>query len=150
MTFSNNTPSVLITQKYIELFKIIRNVRGSYIKINCDNEYFVIKTNEVKSDIKIDDSIKIKTDIEATISEFNCKLDLTKEKDIKKLEDYANKEIEKQMQEFIEIIRVNKTDILCINRLIHNKYHNLDKKWTQYNYETDAKTHINKKGLLLR
>ena len=81
---------------------------------------------------------------------MNCDLDITKVKDLNKLQDMAEKDLEKRMLEFMDTLKENETDILGINTLIKNKYKKLDKKFNEYDYEANADIHIYKKGLLLK
>jgi len=61
-----------------------------------------------------------------------------------------NKNIQNSSQTFIQELQNYKADIMGFNRLIYNKRHNLNKKWTDYEYVINVETHINKKGLILK
>ena len=44
----------------------------------------------------------------------------------------------------------DKTDTLGLNTLINDKYHNLDKRFYDFDYEVETNIYIYKKGLLLK
>lgn len=136
----------------IEIYRMLINESGSFIKGNCpDNKnFFEINTNSVDTQYKIKDKLIIDINLEASISEFNCNIDTTDIKNITKLQDIINKQVLDESFALIKELQKNDADILGINRYIYAKKHSLDKDWLNYNYEINVNTHINKKGLILK
>ncbi|MCX4365808.1 MAG: hypothetical protein OSJ70_08580 [Bacilli bacterium] len=152
MPFSNFKTTKEMGIDDIEIYRILNNIGESYFKGKCpENEnFFEINTNNVETKIRIKDKIEIDVDIEASIAEFNCSIDTTEVKNIEKLQEIINKNIQNSSQTFIQELQNYKADIMGFNRLIYNKRHNLNKKWTDYEYVINVETHINKKGLILK
>ncbi|MDE5630963.1 MAG: hypothetical protein K2I70_05115 [Bacilli bacterium] len=136
----------------IEIYRILLNESGSYIEGTCPDakSFFEINTNQVDTKIKVKDKIMISIDLEASISEFNCNIDTTDVKNIKKLQDIIDKKVQEAGYSLINELKDNDADILGFNRYIYQRRHNLDKDWQNYDYEIDVQTHINKKGLILK
>lgn len=133
-----------------EIFKVLKNKYDGFLHSECGDKDFVINIDSIKTDFKIDKKIKIDIKLKTSIQEMNCDLDITKVKDLNKLQDMAEKDLEKRMLEFMDTLKENETDILGINTLIKNKYKKLDKKFNEYDYEANAEISIYKKGLLLK
>lgn len=133
-----------------EIFKVLKNKNDGYLQAPCGDKDFIINIDSIKTKYKIDDKIKIKIELKTSIQEMNCDLDITKPKDLLKLEKMAEESLESRMLEFMDTLKREETDILGINTFIMNKYKKLDKKFNEYEYEADADIAIYKKGLLLK
>lgn len=132
------------------IIKILENLSGSNIYAKCDDNYFLLKVESVKTKLDVDDKIKIDIDMETNIEEFTCSLDVTKIEVLNELERIANKTLEKDIKNVLEQLNENNTDILGLNQMINNKYKKLEKKYSEYDYDIDTSVHIYKKGLLLK
>lgn len=134
----------------MEIYKILNSRSGSYITADCKEKNFSININKIKTSFKIGKKIKIIVDNEASLYEYNCNDDSSKPKVIYDIETKMNKEIKKNIEKLLNIIKDKETDIFGINRMIYSHYHKIDKQWYDYEYEVEVTTHINKKGLLLK
>lgn len=124
---------------------------GTFLDTKCDGDkHFVIKIEEVDTDYKVDDKVRVSVSIEASLRELTCDIDTSKVDGLKELEKIANKDLEKKIQKLIDKFKEDETDTLGINTLIKDKYHNLDKKFNEFEFEVDADISIYKKGLLLK
>lgn len=148
--YKDLTPKEEFDSKQEEIFKVLKNKHDGFLHTPCGEKEFIINIDSIKTKYEVDDKIKIDIKLKTSIQEMNCDLDITKVKDLKKLQDYAEKELEKRMLEFMDELKENETDILGINTLIKNKYKRLDKKFNEYDYEANADISIYKKGLLLK
>ncbi|MCH5166643.1 MAG: hypothetical protein J1F35_02000 [Erysipelotrichales bacterium] len=128
------------------------NKTGTYLDTKCDDDerHFVIKIDSVDTDYKVDKKIKVKVKIEASLRELTCDIDTSKVEGLKKLEKIANDDFKDKVYSLINKFKEDKTDTLGINTLINDKYHNLDKRFYDFDYEVETEISIYKKGLLLK
>ena len=134
----------------IDIYKLLTNNTGSNIVTSYEGENVEIKVNEITTKYKLNDEIKIAIELEASLVEIDQTIDTSNLDTIAKIEESLNKEIVKQTATFIDKLKDTKSDILGIDKMLYNKFHNLLKTFEDYNYEIEVKTHINKKGLLLK
>ncbi len=134
----------------IDIYKLLTNNTGSNIVTSYEGENVEIKVNEITTKYKLNDEIKIAIELEASLVEIDQTIDTSNLDTIAKIEESLNKEIVKQTATFIDKLKYTKSDILGIDKMLYNKFHNLLKTFEDYNYEIEVKTHINKKGLLLK
>lgn len=124
---------------------------GTYLTTSCDNgkHHFVVNIDTVHTEYTVKDKIKVKVKIEATLREHTCDFKTSNVKGLMKLESLANKDLEKKIDKLITKFKKDKTDVLGLNMLIKNKYHNLDRQFSDFDYEVETDISIYKKGLLL-
>lgn len=79
-----------------EIFKVLKNKYDGFLHSECGDKDFVINIDSIKTDFKIDKKIKIDIKLKTSIQEMNCNLDITKVKDLNKLQDMAEKDLEKE------------------------------------------------------
>ena len=140
-----------LSEKEDNVLMILLSKEGTYIDSSCDNDrHFVIKIESVDTDYTVDDKIKISVKTEASLRELTCDIDTSKVKGLKELEKIANKELKKRIYSLINKLKDDETDTLGLNTLIKNKYHNLDRKFEDFDYEVETDISIYKKGLLLK
>lgn len=132
------------------IIKTLEELNGSDIYVKCDEDYFLLKVDSVKTKYSINDKIKISVEAEANIDEYTCKGDTTEIKVINYLESLTNKKLKKDINNVINQLKENETDLLGLNMMINNKYKNLDRKFNDFDYDIETNVHIYKKGLLLR
>lgn len=133
------------------IVKLLENLNGSSIYTKCDkDDYFLLKVDSVQTKFDVDKKIKVVVELEANIEEYTCKGNTTKIEVINDLESKANKKLKKDINNVINQLKEDKTDILGLNTMINNKYKNLNKEFNNYDYEIITNIHIYKKGLLLR
>lgn len=132
------------------IVKMLEDLNGSNIYAKCDDDYFLLKVDSVQTKYEVGKKIKIDVELEANIEEYTCKGNTTKVEVINELESIANKKLKKDINNVINQLKEDKTDLLGLNTMINNKYKNLDKEFNDYDYEIKTNIHIYKKGLLLR
>lgn len=133
-----------------EIFKVLKDKNDGYLQAPCGDGKFIINIDSIKTKYKVDEKIKISVELKTSIQEMNCDLDITKPKDLLKLQKLAEEDLDRRIMEFMDTLKSEETDILGINTFIMNKYKKLDKKFNEYDYETDIDISIYKKGLLLK
>lgn len=120
-------------------------VKSSSIPFSCEDEpkggmdsNFVVSTSKTKITPKLADGqyeltayIKVK----GRLNETNCKLDLVKPENIKKMEENIAKEIEKDTKSAWEAIVKADADVLGFSGVIMRKY---PKQWKQMKDEKDS------------
>lgn len=114
------------------------------IKCDNDNNYTSISLNKSKTKNKIrkiNNKYIIYLDVKssASINEYNCKKDLDKEINIKKLQRKTEKEIKKYMNKTIKIQNNSKSEFLGFKRMIYLK----TKKYNNEDYEVKIKVKVN-------
>lgn len=107
----------------------------------CDkNSYGTLIFNKVEAKITPElknnkPSSKIKINGEATVTEYNCKIDLNKKESINKIEKMAEKELKKIVDETINIIQKElKSDVVGFGE---NFYRNKNKYWKKVKNKWD-------------
>lgn len=144
-------PKEEFSSKEEEIFKVLKNKYDGILHINCGDDDAIINIDSIDTKYDISENkVKIKVKLKTSIQEMNCDLDITKVKDLKKLERMAEKDLNENIRKFMETLKENETDILGVNTLIKNKYKKLDKLFNEYDYEGNADIAIYKKGLLLK
>lgn len=149
-TFNGTKISGEITEKDDNILRILLNKTNSYLDTACGDEHFVIDIECVKTDYQIEDKIKVNVKLESSIRELTCDLDTSKVKDLKKIEDLAAKNLEKKINNLLEKLKEENTDLIGLNTKINNKTHSLNKDFKDYDYEVKVDVSIYKKGLLLK
>ncbi len=114
------------------------NIKNATISIPCDGGNFSIETLESK--IKMKDKLKdnkllINGKIGAEIVYYGCKENLDDTKELKKISNLAEKEVEKYINEALKLAKENEYDFLNIGNYIYKnnkKYFDFDKKnWNE-------------------
>ena len=98
----------------------------------------------------------IKTiNIKGKIDETTCKINLRDEKELQKLEQKAEIELENYMQQAINLAKRNETDIFGYGTMLYKKDYKAfkqikdwDKYFKDFNIKLDAHFKINEKGAL--
>ena len=127
------------------------NKEGTFLDTKCDDDrHFVVKIESVKTEYKVTDKIAIDVKIEASLRELTCDIDTSKVKGLEKLEKLANDDLQDKIYSLINKFKADQTDTLGLNTLIKNKYHNLDRRFYDFDYEVETNISIYKKGLLLK
>lgn len=103
------------------------NIHEMYIKIKVNDGYVILATEYLKPNIKFKlnkNNPKVDIDIEgkAQIVEVNSNINLNSMKDIKKLENLANKKLIQMSNEGINVAKENKTDLFSFGDKFSKKY----------------------------
>jgi len=132
--------------KLINLFNDEENI---YFNFDYDNDnYYVLKIDSTEVSYDLIDGINIKLDIKANIDSAGSKIDLNNIDIIEKLNNHSSKSIKRRLNEFIDELIKNESDILGINSRIYKYFgkQRLDFFKDKTNIEVDLT--INKKGLV--
>jgi spore germination protein KC len=117
---------------------ITSDINEAYFQVDCDDDYFVINTENLKRKIseELDNGIpkiKIMMDFEVIVAESTCSVDILNEDNVENLEKLSETKIEEVIRSAIDLSKDNKTDILGFGRLFymnHNSYYeNVKDKW---------------------
>ena len=107
---------------------------SSIISFKCDKDaYASIELLGAKSGFTYDKDknvIKIKMDLTGTLSELNCNMDISKEKEVKELEEMLKKRIKEILDEMITSLRMNNSDFVGIGKYLYQndyKYYSKNK-----------------------
>lgn len=146
--YHKNKKVDILNNNELNTLKLLFGYNEVLIK-NGQEDYTELSINKINKKIEIKDKIEIKLDLETTVKELTTDEKANNIKDVKKIQERYNKEIKNNIKELIEKLKTNKADILMINNMLLNKYHNLDKHFYDYDFSIEVNTHINKKGLLI-
>jgi len=136
---------------------IIENVLDTNNKLTIELMNNNVKIKPYMKDEEL--SVKINIEIEGTVGETVGNIDVSKEEYVKKLEEYSEKVIKRDFEEFIKKIQNEyKSDILGIGKFIHNRepqiWRDIGENWENVfpyiNIEIDVKVNINGTGLILK
>lgn len=147
--YKNSKKVATLNNNEFNTLKLLFGHENIFIK-NGKEKYIEININKIKKKIDIKDKIKISLDLEATIKQITTDEEANNVKDLQNIQGRYNKELENNIYELIDKLKEYKTDVLGINNMLLNKFHSLDKHFYDYSFEIDVKTHINKKGLLIK
>lgn len=146
--YHKNKKVDILNNNELNTLKLLFGYNEVLIK-NGQEDYTELSINKINKKIEIKDKVEIKLDLETTVKELTTDEKANNIKDVKKIQERYNKEIKNNIKELIEKLKTNKADILMINNMLLNKYHNLDKHFYDYDFNIEVNTHINKKGLLI-
>ena len=89
-------------------------------------------------------------DLETTVKQITTGEEANNIKDVQKIQERYNKEIENNIYSLMTKLKEYQSDVLGINNMLLNKFHNMDKHFYDYDFDIEVNTHINKKGLLIK
>ena len=105
---------------------------SSIISFKCDKDaYASIELLGAKSGFTYDKDknvIKIKMDLTGTLSELNCNMDISKEKEVKELEEMLKKRIKEILDEMITSLKENNSDFIGIGKYLYQNDYKYYKK----------------------
>lgn len=120
-------------------------VKEMLLTFPCEDNFITLNIEESKTklDIKFENNKPIgiiNIEAEAVLNELNCKIDIKKEENIKKMEEEGKKIIEEYIDKAISLAKNEKTDIYGFGTLIHKNY---PKKWKNLKNSWDENEFIN-------
>ena len=151
--FKEYNMQTFLSENESATFNLMNNdSKEMHFKINCpdDESNFIILTtfNNPKSKIEIENnSVKIKSEIEARVVENHCKLNFRSVDTYEKIESILEEKLKKDMEKVISQTKKYDSDILKIEQIYYQKYKK-DIDFRTLNYEYNAKTIINRNGLI--
>ncbi len=147
--YKDNKKIDTLNNNELNTLKLLFGYENSYIK-NGKDKYIEININKIDKKIDIKDKIKITLDLEATVKQITTGEEANNIKDLQNIQGRYNKEIENSINDLIEKLKNYQADILGINNMLLNKFHNMDKHFYDFDFDIEVNTHINKKGLLIK
>ena len=135
-TFKDNKEIELSENESIFYNILTNKANKSSLTIDCDNDTFSIEIQDIKTKYKLkDNKLTINNKSKTKIIDYKCKYDLNEKKSINKLNNLTNKYIEDNINNLLNFIKKNNTDIIGIGSYIykHNTNYFKDKnKWNTY------------------
>lgn len=146
--FNNDKIVGSLNQDEVKLINLFKNNNNIYLDFEIDNKYYILKIDESKTKIDLNNGINIKLSATANLDSVHSDYDLTKSSIIEKLNNHANVSLENRYKELFSKIKENNSDILSINNYIYKV-----KGYEKYNIfkdniNIDIDITISKKGLM--
>ena len=135
--FENGKLKGFFTKEEEEGYKILSNTaNGTYINVLCDRKNYAtikIKSAKTKEELSVSNNnllVKINTNVNGKLSEYNCKADFLKNKKyVKKLESLASKKAQKLALKAInKLYKENTADALKYGEKFYSMKYKLLKK----------------------
>lgn len=132
----------------IKLCNLFRDSENIYFTFEFDEGYYVLKIDSSDFKFNFDDGINLNLKIKANIDSAASNINLKDVNVINKLNAHSSASIERRLNELIEKLKNDKSDIMAINDYIY-KYCGY-KKYDFFKDKTNVKVDlvINKKGLV--
>lgn len=135
---------------------ILGEIETIYFNIPCKQQYSVVVSNNYKVDYKIEkNKITINSNMEGSLIEVGCDINLESEKEIKKLEKRVENEMKKYINQALKLAQYHKTDIFGFGNLIYKKYpeyyskiSNWNERFSNLNIEINTYFKFTSKGTL--
>ena len=137
---------------------IINNkIKELHLKLDCDNGNIIINTQILETKKAIDKKgiVTLNAKGKASINEVSCDIDLTKQDNIRKIENKINNKIKKLESNAIKLSKKYSTDIFGIGLMYYqdypdeyNKIKNYDKFYNNIKFKTKVDIRINTYGSL--
>ena len=137
---------------------IINNkIKELHLKLDCDNGNIIINTQILETKKAIDKKgiVTLNAKGKASINEVSCDIDLTKQDNIRKIENKINNKIKKLESNAIKLSKKYSTDIFGIGLMYYqdypdeyNKIKNYDKFYNNIKFKTKVDIKINTYGSL--
>lgn len=143
---------ILSSQETITYNVLNNNVFNAYYTKKCDKNdlNMTISIYDSKTDYKVKNNrIKITAELEATIVENNCNIDLHDTNVYLDLDKQFSKILKKDINKLVEKSINLKSDILGLGQTYYiATRRKSDDLWLNLDYEVDVKLKVNKKGLI--
>lgn len=115
---------------------LLNKTDTTVIKYKCENNYINIEITEIKSDINIDNEVKINIKANGEIVENSCDINLNDPKEIENIEKDFNKKIKSLVNKGINFAQKKaSSDIFGIGNMLYKnnpkKFNNI-KDWNKY------------------
>lgn len=141
--FKDNKPVHEVSYDYVETYKLLDNIDGSnFISNNIE-----IDVTNANTKIKLkDNKFIIDVKVTATVLENN-EYDLNDNNHLVIVQDTLNEHIKGEINKLLDVLIEYDSDIFGFETMIVNKY-KVKKDWSNFKFDINVNTHINKKGLL--
>lgn len=158
ITFKDSK-EINLTENESIFYNILTNkANKSSLTIDCDNNTFSIEIQDIKTKYKFkNNKIYLDNKSKTKIIDYKCKYDLNEKKSIEKLTNLTNNYIEDNINNLLNFIKENNTDIIGIGNYIYKhktNYFKDNNKWNTYlndiNIEVKSNTNITSIGEIKR
>lgn len=149
LTFFTNKQINLSTKNTINYNMLINNIDKTILNLKCDENDYTLLTKEIKTSKnynKKDNLLTFDINIKSNVNNYKCNYDLDREKIINKLNKLSSNQIQKDIEELIQIEIQNNYDFLGIQNYIekHHKIKNINLK--DLNIKVNVQTEITSIG----
>lgn len=137
LTTFNNENEIDLTENESIFYNILTNkANKSSLTIDCDDNTFSIEIQDIKTKYKLkDNKLYLNNKSKTKIIDYKCKYNLNEKSSIEKLTNLTNEYIENNINNLIDFIKKNNTDIIGIGSYIYKhktSYFNDKDKWNTY------------------
>lgn len=125
-----NNKIIEFTENESITYNILTNtIDKSSITVKCDNETFTMQIQDIKTKYKWKNNIfNINTNLNAKITDYECKYDLNNINSLKKLEKLSKDYINTEINNLVNKTKKDNNDILGIENYIYKHDKNYNKK----------------------
>lgn len=125
-----NNKIIEFTENESITYNILTNtIDKSSITVKCDNETFTMQIQDIKTKYKWKNNIfNINTNLNAKITDYECKYDLNNINSLKKLEKLSKDYINDEINNLVNKTKKDNNDILGIENYIYKHDKNYNKK----------------------
>lgn len=154
LSIFKDSKEINLTENESIFYNILTNkANKTSLTINCDDNTYSIELQDIKTKYKFkDNKLIIDNKSKTKIIDYKCKYDLNEKSSIEKLNGLTNNYIEDNINNLLEFIRKNNTDVIGIGNYIykHNNKYYKDNYLNNINYEVNSKTNITSIGEIKR
>ena len=142
-----------LTENESATFNLLNSTsKENYFKVSCPNDdsnFILLSSYDTpKSEASIkQNTVTLSTEIEVKIIENHCDMDFKEASTYQKIQKELNKKLEHDMQELMEVLLENNSDVLKIKQLYYQTYKK-DQDFRNLQYKYKANAIINRNGLI--
>lgn len=137
-----------LNNEEIKLINLFNNSKDLYFTFKYNEDEYMIKIDKKYIKYDINKDININIDIKANIVEVGSNIDILKRESINKLNRHSSLSLEKRLNNLINKLKSNHSDIIGVNNYIYKLYGKNIKDFFINNVNIDVNVDINKKGLI--
>ena len=137
-----------LTNEELKLINLFKNSKDLYFTFNYNDDEYMIKVDKKNIKYSIDKSIDINISIKANIVEVGSNIDILEYKSIDKLNKHSSSSLEERLNDLINKLKSNNSDIIGINNYIYKIYGKNILNFFNDEVRIKIDVDINKKGLI--
>ena len=137
-----------LTNEELKLINLFKNSKDLYFTFNYNDDEYMIKVDKKNIKYSIDKSIDINISIKANIVEVGSNIDILESKSIDKLNKHSSSSLEERLNDLINKLQLNNSDIIGINNYIYKIYGKNILNFFNDEVRIKIDVDINKKGLI--
>lgn len=160
VTINNNDEIYILSKDEAFGYNFLKNnLNNPVITLSCKDKEYTVEINNPKTKISFDKDNKsfiIESNVNTSIHDYNCNMDLHKESTTKYIKESVNNEVNKYINSTIESIIKNRSDYVGFGNILYKNYpkyfdfknNNWNEEINNYNFKTKIKVNIIKQGNL--